>query len=413
MDTLTEKAVLEFDYSQSRTITRKLDFNESEGDGVIKTHFLFVLLKDLPSNIPTTPNPRKPDINAKPCQQMLVTLEQEPEYFTDCNRGLTLIAEKVFFPNQHEGGRKMIIDFGLDEDGFPKGGLVDGGHTYAVLKKKMGDESLAELPIFISIIEGAEGFASKLARARNTSVQVAEKSIANLENEFAGIKDALGDYSSKVIYFENEDVGSDAAVFQVEEILALMTALNRDLYDKDSQPTVSYTGISSCFNKWLNKQNRPSYERLYPKLRSIVETYEYLYAKFEDYADNAGIRRFGGINGVEVSRGKGDKRKAVEVTLPFSGRTVRYKLTKGFSMPIFAALRFLLEEKNGALDWAVDPKVFLDKHGPKLVGQILEAHTKEYGSNPNRTGKSKVLWQNIANAVIIDSLEEKLADKAV
>jgi|SRR3989338_5028955 len=405
----TEKSVLEFDYSQSRTISRKLEFNETEGDGLIKTHFLFVLLKDLPVNIPATPNPRKPDINAKPCRQMLTTLEQEPEYFTDCNRGLTLIAEKVFFPNQHEGGRRIVVDFGLDEDGLPKGGLVDGGHTYAVLKKKMDDESLAELPIFINIIEGAESFASKLARARNTSVQVAEKSIANLENEFAGIKKALGDYSEKVVYFENESVGSNDAAFQVEEIIALMTALNRDLYSKDAQPTVTYTGVSSCFNKWLNKQNRPSYEKLYPNLRSIVELYEYLYAHFEDYAESAGIKRFGGINGVESYRGKGEKRKRVEVVMPFTEETVRYKLTKGFSMPIFAALRFLLEEHDGKVDWAVDPKVFLQKHGPKLVGQILEAHTKEYNSNPNKTGKSKVLWQNIANSVVIDSLEEKLA----
>src|SRR3989344_5286448 len=297
MSTTTEKPVLEFDYSQSRTITRKLNFNETEGDESIKTHFLFVLLKDLPANIPTTPNPRKPDINAKPCRQMLETLENEPEHFTDYNRGLTLIAEKVVFPNQHEGGKKIIIDFGIDEDGLPKGGLVDGSHTYAVLKKKMGEGSLADLPIYVSIIEGAEGFATKLARARNTSVQVAEKSIANLEKEFSTVKTALGDYSDKVIYFENEDVGNDDAVVQIEEILAMMTALNRDLYDKDAQPTVTYTGIPSCFNKWLNKANRPSYEKLYPRLRSIVELYEHLYAKFETYATDAGIKRFGGING--------------------------------------------------------------------------------------------------------------------
>jgi hypothetical protein len=410
-ETIKNKSVLECNYSQNRTITRKLDFNDPQGNEIIKTHFLFILLKDLPINIPTTPNPRKPDINAKPCKQMFETLEQEPEYFTDCNRGLLLIAEKVYFPNSSEKEKKIIIDFGLDDDGMTKGGLVDGGHTYAVLRKKKDDESLAELPVFITIVEGAEEFATKLARARNTSVQVAEKSIANLENEFEGIKQALGDYSKKVIYFENENNGEDGAVFQVEELIALMTGLNKDLYNNNNQPSIVYTGISTCFNKWLNKKNRPTYEKLYPMLRSIVELYEYLYFRFEDYAKESGVKKFGNINGVEINRGKGNKRKPVEIKMPFTEKLVRYRLSKGFSMPIFSALRFLIEDKGGSLDWTVDPKEFLDKHGKKLVGQILEAHTKEYGSNPNKTGKSKVLWQNIANAVIIDSLEEKLAKK--
>lgn len=406
-----ERQVLEFNYSQARTISRKLDYSDPEGNEIIKTHFLFILLKDLPANIPTTPNPRQPDIDAKPCKQMFETLDAEPEYFTDCNRGLLLAAEKVFFPDSNENGKKIIIDFGVDEEGVPRGGLVDGGHTYAVLKKKMSDESLAELPIFVTIIEGAEEFATKLARARNTSVQVTDKSIANLENEFKGIKQALGKYSGKVIYFENENKGEDVATFQIEELIALMTALNKDLYNNSNQPTVVYTGVASCFNKWLNAKNRPTYEKLYSILPSIVEVYEYLYANFETYAKQAGIKIFGRINGVETHRGKGENRKMVSIKLPFTDQIVRYRLSKGFSMPIFAALRFLLVEKEGQIDWSVSPKEFLDKHGKTLVGQVLEAHTREYGSNPNKTGKSKVLWQNIANSVVINSLQEQLAQK--
>ncbi len=408
------KKVLEFNYFQARTITRKLNYNDPEGNDVIKTHFLFILLKDLPTNIPTTPNPRQPDITSKPCKQMFNTLEEAPEHFTDCNRGLLLIAEKVYFPNGNENDKKVILDFGEDEDGNTNGGLVDGGHTYAVLKNKkvMSDDALMDLPIFVTVIEGAEEFSTKLARARNTSVQVADKSIANLDNEFAPIKEALGNYSEKVIYFENENLGSIEATFPIEEMLSLLTALNKDLYSNGNQPTVAYTGISTCFNKWLNKKNRPTYEKLYPILPSILEAYEHLYLKFESYAKEAGTKKFGGINGVDIHRGKGDhKNKSISITLPFTGKTVRYRLSKGFALPIFAALRFLLEEKNGSYYWAIDPIEFLDKHGSKLVSQVLEAHTREYNSNPNKTGKSKVLWQNIANSVIIHSLEEKLANK--
>lgn len=396
-----EKQILEFNYSQSRTISRKLNYYNPEGDEVIKTHFLFILFKNLPNNIPIN-NPRGHNLTNKPCKQMFETLETEPEYFTDCNRGLLLIAEKVYYVHQGTIEQKIIIDFGIDEEGETKGGLVDGGHTYAVLKERKNDESLADLPIFITIIEGAEGFATKLARARNTSVQVADKSMANYENEFKPIKTALGKYSNKVIYFENES--EDTATFPIEELLALLTALNKDLYDKNNQPTVVYTGTTSCFNRWLSKKNRSTYEKLYPILPSIVELYEYLYANFEKYANK---KKFGRINGIETYRGKGDNRKPVNIKLPFTNQSVRYRLSKGFSMPIFAALRFLLEEENGKLAWAVDPKKFLDKHGEIIVGQILDAHSREYASNPNKTGKSKVLWQNIANTVVIEQLSQR------
>lgn len=408
------KKVLEFEYSQARTITRKLNYDNPEESESIKTHFLFILLKNLPSSIPTTPNPRQADIGAKPCKQMFDTLDNDPQYFTDCNRGLLLIAEKVYFPNTSETDKRVILDFGEDEDGNPKGGLVDGGHTYAVLKKRMDDESLSDLPIFVTIIEGAGDFATRLARARNTSVQVSEKSIANLDEQFEPIKEALGKYGQKVIYFENENLNNEEAEFPIEELLALMTALNRDLYDSSHQPTVAYTGVTTCFNKWLNEKNRPSYQKLYAILPSILETYEYLYSKFEDYAEKSGgvgSKRFGAVNGIERYRGKGKNRKVVKTTLPFTGKAVNYQLAKGFVLPIFASLRFLLKEINGQYEWQTEPRAFLDKYGSELVGQILEAHTREYGRNPNKTGKSKVLWDNIAKTVSIYSLQDQLAQK--
>lgn len=405
-----KKKVYEFEFSQARSISRNLYFyNLEKKEPQIKTHFLFVSLKNLPLDLPTGPNPRQADLKAKPCVQMFETLEREPELFTDCNRGLFLIVEKIYYPNKEE--KKIIVDFGVDEDGNVKGGLVDGGHTFAVLKKNAEDESLGDLPVFITIIEGADQFATQLARARNTSVQVRENSMANLNDEFKGIKKSLGKYSDKVIYTENENVINEKAVFPIEDLTALMTALNLDLYDNEHHPTVAYTGTATCFNKWLNKKNRQSYEKLYNILPSILEVYEYLYAKYENYAKENGTKRFGGINGVEKERGKGRNKKRIEIKLPFTETTVKYKLANGFILPIFSSLRFLLEYKNNKMEWSIDPKDFLDKHAPKLIGKILDAHSNENGSNPNKTGKSRMLWENIAQSVINYSLQEKLNNK--
>lgn len=404
------KQIFEFGFSQVRKITRDLYFcNSRENESQIKTYFLFVPLKNLPKELPTGPNPRQADLKAKPCKQMQETLEKEPELFTDCNRGLFLIAEKVYFPSQNQ--KSIIIDFGEDEDGNIKGGLVDGGHTYAVLKKAMDDETLSDLPIFITIIEGANQFATQLARARNTSVQVKEKSIANLDKEFDLIKKSLGDYSEKIIWSENENVNNPKAVFSVEDLVSLLTALNLSLYDSEHHPTVAYTGTATCFNKWLNKKNRPSYEKLYNILPSIVEIYEYLYKRYRDYAIAGGTKRFFGINGIEKERGKGKNKKRIEIKLPFTEEIIHYKIANGFILPIFASLRFLLSEENGNYKWAINQEQFLDRYAPRLISKILDAHSNENGSNPNKTGKSKMLWDNIAQAVINYSLQEKLNNK--
>lgn len=406
------KKIYDFEFSQSRTMSRDLYFWElTEKNSQIKTHFLFVPLKNLPINLPTGPNPRQADLKAKPCVQMLETLEKDPELFTDCNRGLFLIAEKVYYPNKNE--KKIVIDFGEDEEGNIKGGLVDGGHTYAVLKKTIENEFLADLPIFITIIEGADQFATKLARARNTSVQVKENSMANLTDEFKEIKKALGKYSEKIIYTENENVTNEKAIYPIEDLTALMTALNITLYDAEHHPTVSYTGTATCFKKWLNKKNRSSYEMLYQILPSIIEIYEYLYINFEEYAKKAGIKRFGGINGIEKERGRGKNKNKIEIKLPFTENIVKYKLANGFILPIFSALRFLLKEEENNLVWSIDPKIFLDKHAPKLISKIINAHSNENGSNPNKTGKSRMLWENIAQSVINYSLNETIKKEEI
>ena len=349
------KRIFEFELSQARTISRNLYFySTEEKESLIKTHFLFILLKNLPKDLPTGPNPRQADLKNKPCRQMLETLEKEPELFTDCNRGLFLIADKVFYPNENNK-KSIVVDFGEDEDGNIKGGLVDGNHSYRVLEKVMNDETLSDLPIFITITEGANQFATQLARARNTSVQVKETSIANLDHEFEPVKRALGNYAEKIIWSENENVNNEKAVFSVEDLMALMTAQNLDLYNSEHHPTVAYTGTATCFNKWKNKKNRPSYEKLYLILPSIIEAYEHLYKKYEEYAKASGIKRFGGINGIEKERGKGKKKK-VEIKLPFTEEIVHFKIANGFILPIFSALRFLLREENGNYEWTIEPK---------------------------------------------------------
>ena len=47
----------------------------------------------------------------------------------------------------------------------------------------------------------------------------------------------------------------------------------------------------------------------------------------------------------------------------------------------------------------------------KSLEILLNKYSNENGSNPNKTGKSKMLWENIAQSVINYSLQEKLNNK--
>lgn len=68
-------------------------------------------------------------------------------------------------------------------------GNIDGGHTYRIICEYQG-EKLNQYVQF-EVMTGVEGIIENLAEARNTSVQVDEKSMAELARKFDPIKEGL------------------------------------------------------------------------------------------------------------------------------------------------------------------------------------------------------------------------------
>jgi hypothetical protein len=56
------------------------------------------------------------------------------------------------------------------------------------------------------------------------------------------------------------------------------------------------------------------------------------------------------------------------------------------------------KRSNGDVKWAISPFQYFDNNGTELVMDIVE-QSAELGSNPNATGKSRMLWSGLRTKV--------------
>ena len=78
--------------------------------------------------------------------------------------------KKVMFNNRTN---EVTIEFG--DELFH--GNIDGGHTYKIICEHQNEQPRIDQYVQFEIITGVEDIIEDLARARNTSVQVDEKSM--------------------------------------------------------------------------------------------------------------------------------------------------------------------------------------------------------------------------------------------
>ena len=107
---------------------------EQEGK---KIYLAVVKAKDLPKDFEDWReiNPRDPKTSSGVAKKIADTLQNQPECFLFRNRGLTLLSNSVSFDNETN---ELSVEFS-DKSMH---GLLDGGHTYAVVREAF--DSLAE-----------------------------------------------------------------------------------------------------------------------------------------------------------------------------------------------------------------------------------------------------------------------------
>lgn len=366
---------------------------KSPSNPSVTTYYAWVEFKNLPEHISLDINPRKPKMSTSVAKQLKSAVTDDSDFDIN-NRGIVITAKEVKFDTS-----TAMLSVDLDDD-ISRYGILDGGHTYtAIMLERNNSPKDIKKYVKLEIIVGNQLDVSELADARNTSIQVSDIALFELDDKFGFIKDALMNesYANDIAYKDN-----DNKRIPVADLLKLLFAFNIQRFPNDSQAPVSaYSGKAAVF-KDFKKQYETSpniYRLLAPELPKLVELYEIIQKeislKYQTYKEKEGKKsKFGGVRGVENNR---------SLVTDFTESKAPYNVPTGFLMPIFGAFRALLEfnDDKSSVKWSFNPIEVWNRVGVSLVQNTFDTDT-----NPQQAGKSKTLWQ--ANYRIVDSAKKDL-----
>lgn len=382
---MSEKLTLKFKVESFRKIPNPY-LTKEDGEKGPMMYIAICDVKNLPTSIPMETNPREQKLTTGVAKKIQASvLDPTNLDFYLLNRGILLSTESVSFNNYNN---EITLNF---ED-LELHGCVDGGHTYKILIKNRGKIEDQTQFVKIEILTGIEDIFQRLAAARNTSVQVQDQSIAELEDRFEIIKGAIKDESfSSRVYFKENDEGN----IDVGDILAILNLFNIDRYPGiDSFPTNSYSRKKQCIDLYIeaHKKYGDSIKNPYVKMLPIMKDFFKLYDKLEVnigkyYKDQNPTGKYGAVKGVAVPKGN-------LFTSRFYENEMEYTSPTGFLYPILGAFRALVEEKNGVYTWVKDPYKLMDDIAKDLVFTTVD-RSRTLGNNPQSTGKDTGNWQTL------------------
>lgn len=385
------KKILKFKVNAVRTMASP--YKRSEKDETETIYYLLVNMKDLPEGIPLDVNPRVPKMATNVAKRLInAVIEPETDFYIN-NRGIVISAKSFSF-NSVES--EVSIDIGDTEDENDKYnyGILDGGHTYkAIMQNRDNIPEDIEKYVRIEVITNVINI-TRLSDARNTSIQVSDIALFNLEDSFEDIRDAIKNevYADYVAYKDNEN-----KPINISELLRLMYAFDIIKYPDDVlAPIQSYSGKAQVFKRYKDAYNTPFYKSLTKQLPKLVKLYDViekeLPEKYNEYKKNLGVAspRFGAVKGVE------NVEKGAETS--FLNETTNYSISSGYIYPIFGAFRSLLrfDEEKGEVAWIFDPIYIWNQ-----VGTSIAQNTFESSNNPQLAGKDKQLW--LSNYRIVET----------
>jgi hypothetical protein len=364
--------------------------SKADSDG-LKTYIAVVNVSNLPDLSEWRKiNVRDPKLNGAVPKAIRQTLDEDPESFLFKNRGLVITVKTARFDNE---SNILTIEF-EDPDVH---GLLDGGHTYYVIKdycSDIEDDNSVREQAFVrmEIMEGFDGDQIRdVVDARNTSNQVKDQSLLELAKSFEGIKAAIASkpYAKLIAYKEYEIMeGTDGKIakpIDVREVIALMTLFDKDHFGDNNHPILAYSQKAACLKRF--KDFSESYEKIYPLLTDILLLWDKIHRDMRGWYENSKAKqnqgaRFGRLTGITADRA---------VKLYFLDETATDIIPTSFKYPILAALRSLVEETNGQYSWGADAEAALDSELGEQLIEVVVSNAIEL-RNPTKLGKSSSVW---------------------
>lgn len=391
---------IKFKVDSLRTLTSPYKRTDKDETSLETIYYLLINMKDLPDDIPMDVNPRVPKMGTSVAKRLIkAVVEPETDFYIN-NRGIIIAAKSLSF-NSAES--EVTIDIGNQDDENDKFnyGILDGGHTYTAIiqnrdKIPKDIEKFVRMEVITNVVN-----ITRLSDARNTSVQVSDIALFNLEDSFEDVRRAIQEqsYVDKIAYKDNEN-----KPIGISELLRLMYAFDVEKYPDDNvAPIQSYSGKAQVFKRYKDAFKSVFYKSLTKQLPKLVDLYDLIERevgdKYVEYKKNLGVSipRFGAVKGVE-SVEKGTKTEFLE-------NKTYYSVSSGYIYPIFGAFRSLLkiDEETGEVYWLYDPIEIWGEVGTSIV-----QNTFETSSNPQLAGKDKQLWLSNYRIVETQSLRKLL-----
>lgn len=385
---------------------KKMDDPTGSPDGRVK-YVCYVKANSIPQEMNDwfSTNPREQKMSTNVAKKITESL-RDNENFHELNRGVLISALDVKYDN---ATKELCITL----DNPEVHGNIDGGHTLrAILSANISHTLNENRYVFFEIITGIDS-PVELAAARNTSVQVDLKSIAELEKSFEEIKSAFDGlcFANRIQYKMNEHYSEeDITPIDVREIIAITAMFSQSMYPfktslgtlNESQPIQCYSGKETTLRKFLNmdgsdkhqqKINRDTMVKMMkPIIKDIFSLWETIELEFATTA-NATNRRYGTRKYSKYHNGD-----VVGKTM-FGEKEVSYVVPKGLMYPLVGSFRALvqIDDETGLYGWKKHPLDVWKALGSKLVGIILD----EKAETPDSLAKNTNLWSNLFKEIYI------------
>jgi hypothetical protein len=378
--------------------------------GTINKYWLTVKATDFPPGISSAANAREPvGLNRMVYRDVRASLEGKeaiPGSFDLMNKGITILALSVRLIDKDKQVFEVVVD---DQDG----GIVDGAHTAKIIEKcNIDGTTHPEQYVEVFIRTGVENeLITDIARGLNTGMQVAPKSIYNIDGVFDWLKAEVASKPYKDMISWRE---SDNANYDVRDLISVLEMFNIFDFPNDGgkHPISAYEKWSIPLEKFANdyeennkKLKSSKYYRLRPILNDALTLYDHIRHDFRDIHNEAGGSA-GKMNIVEEAS-KGRKLEFPFANLP----STDYRLTKGASYPILAAFRnMVVQDSSGNAAWQGGFRSVLRLWSEAASELVLETYnaTKEIGRMPDQLGKNRKHWDNLHMKIQLRLLRAQL-----
>jgi len=345
-------------------------------------------------------NVRPASQKKKPFRDMVETVETNPSTFHRKNRGIIYVCEKFEFDNKARLLRVTIpdidpTDFEELENGEPKFGIADGGHTFEVILQTVARinelrerEGWTEPFVRVHFLAGQafeSGELEQLVEALNTSSQVQQFTLDEYQNKFDELKETLqkGGFDPNVVAFrENEDKEWD-----VRDIVQRLACFLKERW-KTTQPAQMYRSKGKALDLYTNEATHDEFRKLYDVAAEVVTLPEFIQAEFS--RDTGKGRKFGKIRAVKTLK--------KPWTPAGTQYTTDHEMDLAASLPIAAAFRELLELKGDRYYWSADYKEVFKTAADELYKTLL---TKVRTAKAvNSLGADTEYWTQCANIIL-------------